>query len=406
MARWLALGSGALALTLAIAKLGDVLARAVGQPGVVGEIAFGLLAGPLLVWWGGEGLRSLLFGEGRLDALSLLSHAGLVLYLVGVGHELKRGVHAPRAKPLVCTTLGTLVVPALTGLAMALWVSTQDLSLRGNASTTSFVLVMVVALSVTAVPVLARILAENGRLEGRVPRLALGSASLVDMIAWILLVVAISSGSLLNRLLVLAGVVVLVLVARQGLRLEPVRRAAAARPLVTTVLAAAAALGVAAAARTTGVNEVVLAIAIGLALPADPVWSPVAERVSFAGRRLVPVFFFVTGLGVFAARLTGMPWMAIALVLVLAIAGKVGGSYLGARLGGCSHRDALELGVLLNTRGLTELVVLQAAFAAKLLTPALYLVMVVMTLVTTAMTGPLQKLLDRRVPVPDGERTS
>lgn len=406
MARWLALGLGALALTLAIAKLGDVVARLAGQPGVVGEIAFGLLAGPLLVWWGGDGVRSLLFGEGRLDALSLLAHAGLVLYLVGVGHELKRGAHAPRAKPLVWTTLGTLVVPALTGLVMALWVSGQDSSLRGNASTGSFVLVMVVALTVTAVPVLARILAEKGKLEGRVPRLALGSASLVDVVAWILLVIAVSSGSLPNRLLVLAGVVAVVLLARRGLRAEPVRRAAAARPWVTTVLSAAVALGVAALAKSMGVNEVVLAIAIGLALPADAVWSPVAERVSLAGRRLVPVFFFVTGLGVFAAQLTGVPWTAIAIALVLAVVGKIGGSYAGARLGGCSHRDALELGVLLNTRGLTELVALQAAFAAKLLTPALYLAMVVMTLVTTAMTGPLQKLLDRRAPVPAGERTS
>jgi len=305
----------------------------------------------------------------------------------------------------VWTALGTLVVPAMTGLAMALWVSGQDATLRGDAPTASFVLVMIVTMTVTAVPVLARILAENGRLDRRVSRLALGAASVVDVVAWILLVIAISSGSLLDRLLVLAAVIAVVLLARLGLRAKQVQRAAA-RPVVTTVIAAGLALGLAALAKNMGVNEVVLAIAIGLALPADAVWSPVAERVSLAGRRLVPVFFFVTGLGVFAAQLTGVPWTAIAIVLVLAIIGKIGGSYLGARLGGCSHRDALELGVLLNTRGLTELVALQAAFAAKLLTPALYLVMVVMTLVTTAMTGPLQKLMDRRAPVPVGERTS
>ena len=399
--RWLGLVLGALVVTLAVAKVGGLLARALRQPSVIGEITLGLLTGPFLLWVGGDGVRTSVLGEGRLDALNTVAHAGLVLFLVGVGHELKVGTGIPRARSLVWTAAGALVVPAVAGLGMAAWViGTGDL--RGTAPTASFLLVMMVALTVTAIPVLARILDESGRLDTPSSRLALSSAALIDLVAWAVLAVAVTTASgsgdllpVLGRLGLLVGATLVVAALGRLLRIERVRTAAEAHRRVTIVAIALVALGVAVLAKAVGINEILLALAVGLALPADRTWTPLATSVARGGRELVPVFFFVTGIGVFAAQVGSMPWAAIGVALVLAVVGKMGGTFLGARLGGSSARQSLELAVLLNTRGLTELVVLQAAFAAGIITPGLYLALVVMTLVTTAMTGPLHSRLTR-----------
>ncbi|MCP2168571.1 cation:proton antiporter [Goodfellowiella coeruleoviolacea] len=407
--RWLGVALAALAATLAVAKIGEVAARALGQPGVVGEIVLGLLTGPFLLWVGGTGASAAVLGEGRLDALTTLSHAGLVLFLVGVGHELKAGAATPRARPLVWTAVGALVLPAAAGLLMAAWVGGQGPELRGSAPSLAFGLVMLVALTVTAVPVLARILVERNRMHTAAARLSLGSAALIDLVAWALLAVAIASASssgsvlsVLGRLAVLTAVVLLTVLVGRLLRLAPARAWARRHRPIAIVLIGLAALGLAVLARAFGLNEILLALAVGLALPADGpdgAWTPVAETVARGGRLLVPVFFFVTGIGVFAPGVGAMPWAAAGVAVLLAIVGKMGGALIGARLGGRTTREGLELGILLNTRGLTELVVLQAAFAARIITPALYLALVVMTMVTTAMTGPLHSWLTTRAPV-------
>ena len=133
----------------------------------------------------------------------------------------------------------------------------------------------------------------------------------------------------------------------------------------------------------------------GLAIPAGG-WDAVVRRVTRAGRLLVPVFFVVTGITVFAGQFGSTPWFAIVLATALGIVGKVGGGYLGARIGGAPASDAVRVGVLVNTRGLTELVVLQAGYGAGILTAPVFLALVVMALVTTAMTGPSYGLLERR----------
>ncbi|MGW7418445.1 cation:proton antiporter, partial [Streptomyces sp. NPDC054863] len=143
-----------------------------------------------------------------------------------------------------------------------------------------------------------------------------------------------------------------------------------------------------------GVTEIFGALLVGLAIPPDG-WHDVVRVVTRIGRLLVPVFFVVTGLTVFGGQFGATPWFAIVLATALGIVGKVGGGFLGARLGGASVLDAARLGVLVNTRGLTELVVLQAGYSAGILTAPVFLALVVMALVTTAMTGPCYGLLER-----------
>jgi Kef-type K+ transport system membrane component KefB len=163
-------------------------------------------------------------------------------------------------------------------------------------------------------------------------------------------------------------------------------------------------LGVAAitAAATTErcrLTVVVGAVLIGLAVPrrgpGSP-WDHAVGLVATAGRWLVPVYFTTTGLTLLAGPAHPVAWTALAIAVVLSMLGKVGGGYLGARLGGLPRRTGLRIGILMNTRGLTEIVVLQAGYSAGILTPRLFLAMLLMALLATACTGPLLSLTERR----------
>ncbi|MEU4746511.1 cation:proton antiporter, partial [Actinosynnema sp. NPDC023658] len=176
-------------------------------------------------------------------------------------------------------------------------------------------------------------------------------------------------------------------------------------PRATGVAIAAVALLTAFQLEHWGLTAVFGAFVVGLALPGGA-WEKVARPVMSFGRLLVPVFFVVAGMGVANAPRGSVPWAAILIATGLAILGKVGGGYAGARLAGQDRRTSLSVGVLVNTRGLTEIVVLQAGYSAGLLSVQLFLALVVMALATTGMTGPLLSLIERtrasrRVPVPE-----
>ncbi|MGW0536594.1 cation:proton antiporter [Streptomyces sp. NPDC003032] len=393
----------AVAVILAGARLAHLLARRTGQPAVVAEIALGLIAGPLVLRLGGADALDLVVPSGVHTALDHIGHAGLALFLVGVGYELKSPSVSVRGRSVVTTTVGALVVPLLCGALLALWVLAGDEpALRGDAPAPALYLLLAVGLSVTAVPVLARILVARGAMESVVGRLAMTSAVVIDAVAWVLLAVAVglaSKGSKdVTQLVLVATVSAAVYVAlRAALRGAPATRFAVARPRAALVTIAVLAAGSAAALRHWGLPDILGALLVGAAVPVqgpDGPWSRAVRTVSDTGRVLVPVFFVTTGLTVFTREFDGMPWAAIAMAVSLAIAGKVVGTYAGARLGGESHWDGLRLGVLLNTRGLTELVVLQAGFSAGILTADLFLALVVMTLVTTAMTAPVYILVE------------
>ncbi|MFE1291248.1 cation:proton antiporter [Streptomyces sp. NPDC058751] len=395
----------AVAVVLAGARLAHLLARRTGQPAVVAEIALGMIAGPLVLRLGGTDALDVVVPPDVHTWLDYIGHAGLALFLVGIGHELRSPSVSVKGRSIVTTTAGALLVPLVCGGLLAVWVlAGDDPALRGHAPAPALFLLLAVGLSVTAVPVLARILVTRDVVDTVVGRLAMASAVVIDMVAWVLLAVAVglaSGGSENVPLLILVvsvsatGYVALSV----ALRSTSASRLAAGRPRGTLVGIAVLAAGAAAALRHWELPDILGALLVGAALPSDGPegpWSRAVRTVSGAGRTLVPVFFVTTGLTVFTREFDGMPWAAMAMAVSLAIVGKVSGTYAGARLGGESHWDGLRLGVLLNTRGLTELVVLQAGFSAGILTPDLFLALVVMTLVTTAMTGPVYSLVEAR----------
>ncbi|MFE7130852.1 cation:proton antiporter [Streptomyces sp. NPDC057638] len=396
----LAAGTGhvvlALLAVLLLACVGRAVGRLLRQPTVIAEIALGLAIGPVLISLGGK--ETLLPAE-TVGWLREVGHIGVVLFLVGVAHELRRTTAPARGRLIGWTTAGALVIPLLAGCAFAVAVL-ADPVLRGTAPTASLVLLLAVALSVTAVPVLARILEERELFDTPVGKLSMTAAIIMDVVAWLLLTLAIGlaaggSGGVPRLATVVAvGLLVMFCLGRL-LRTTAVTAFRDRYGRLTAVLIGVAGLLGSWAFQEQGVTEIFGALLVGLAIPADG-WHEVMRWVTRVGRLLVPVFFVVTGITVFAGQFGATPWFAIVLATVLGIAGKVGGGYAGARLGGAPPSEAMRVGVLLNTRGLTELVVLQAGYSAGVLTAPVFLALVVMALVTTAMTGPCYTLLERR----------
>jgi Kef-type K+ transport system membrane component KefB len=396
--------AAALVVVLAVGYLGRRAARLAGQPSVVGEIAVGMLVGPALLGWVWPQAKPVLLPAPVLDALTWIGHAGLVLYLVGVAHELRLDRSRLRDRAIPWTAAGSLLPSLVAGLALAGWLLWDGSpELRGHTPVAAFVLMVAIAMAVSAVPVLARILTDRGLTTTRSGRLALTSAALIDAVAWLVLAVVLAiakggeGGIVLAATVLVVGLAVTVGV-RRLLAATPVGRAAGRLPWVVTVLVGGAALGSAALAEEWGLTAIFGAFVVGLMLPAGaPHWDAPVRRVSKLGLWLVPIFFVTTGLKLWTGS-GGLPWLVAVVATVLAIVAKIGGGYLFSRWGGEDRRRSLRVGVLLNTRGLTEIVLLQAGYNAGVITPALYLALLVMALVTTAMTGPLLTATDRFLP--------
>lgn len=382
-----------------IAAGGRALARLLRLPPVVGEILLSLLAGPAVLAMIGPARFDDLVPQ---DLLGVFGQLGLVLFLVGVLYDLRRSPAVPRGGAVGKVTVAAFLLPLACGALFAVLVLGEP-SLRGNAPLPAFLLLVSVCFAVTAVPVLARIIAEHRTDLGSSGRLALLSGVVMDAPAWLLLAVGIgfADGGLMGALLALVTLVLGMAIARllqRPLEFLPVGR----YPWTAALVVGAAAFGASLVSHEVGLTAIFGAILVGFAIPVrsagkDTPWEPIVEMVGRVGRVLVPVYFVVAGVGLFTDdAVGGLSWEAAVIATVLAIVGKVGGGYLGARWAGEEREAALKVGVLVNTRGLTEIVLLQAGYSAGVLTPGLFLALLVMALVTTAMTGPLLNLFDRR----------
>lgn len=392
----------ALAGTLLAARLAGMLAARLRQPPVVAEIAAGMVIGFAVSSQGPAAHR-------LLSPLKLIGEAALTLFLVGAAHEIRTGLAhghgAASRKEIGWVAAGAFVIPFAAGLSLAGWVIVSGgRLLRGTAPTSSFVLLTAVALGVTAVPVLARILADRNLAASRDGQLAVAAAIVIDAVSWPLLAAAIAvrtstAAGMPRPLVVLAIGAAAAGVLHVLLRTSVAGRLCARTPQAVPVVIAVVALAAAATTEHYGLTEILGAVLVGLVIPpggpAVP-WSDSVRAVARSGRFLVPVYFVVTGMTVLTGPSGARPWAAILIGTVLALVSKVGGGYLGSRRGGRPHRSGLRVGVLMSTRGLTEIVVLQAGYSAGILTTALYSALVVMALVTTALTVPLLSVIDRR----------
>ncbi|MEV0011047.1 cation:proton antiporter [Streptomyces sp. NPDC047973] len=388
---------------LAAAHAGRVLARRLRQPEVIGEITAGLLAGPAVLALFGRTTFDAVLPQAVLGDLKLVGEAGLILFLVGLAHHLQTTAR-PDRRAVAWVTAGALLIPLLCGTVFAVWIIVfEDTSIRGQASVPAFVLMVAITLSISAVPVMARMITERRMHRSSTGSLTLTSAVVIDTVGWLLLTLALclSSGSLGgfgHSLLALALAVVCGLAIRAAMLTSAAQRLCERTPRTAAVTLGVAAIGVALSVEHLGMTAIVGAAVVGMAVPKGPTspWTPVVASVARTGQALVPVFFVVTGVTVFGEQRGSAGWQLFAVAIALGMGGKMAGGYLGARLGGQSAHSSRQIAVLMNTRGLTELIVLQAGLTSGVLTPPLTLVLVVMALLTTAMTEPLLRLLDRR----------
>ncbi|GAA3854512.1 cation:proton antiporter [Saccharothrix violaceirubra] len=388
-----------LLVVVGLAALGRRLAAFVRQPPVVGEIVVGLAAGPVLVALVGRDVFAVLLPVDVRDVLKVVAEAALVLYLVGFTRELRIGPAAPDRRSAVLVSFGALVPPLLCGVGYALWLGTDE-ALRGRAPAPAFVVCVAVTLAITAVPVLARLLTERRLLDTPEGGLSMTAAVVVDCVGWLLLSLAVAlsrgeRGFFLVAMAVFGGGLVASVVIRLVLRGGVATRLCGRWPRVAALALGVLALVVGFGVHGLGLTAVFGAVLVGLAVPGGRDWDVPVRTVTRVGGPLLPVFFTSAGLTALTGTLGSLPVPATLLALGLAFVGKIGGGYLGTRMAGRDHRLSVRVGILLDTRGLTELVVLQVGHQAGILTPPVFLALLVMAVVTTALTGPLLSLVDR-----------
>lgn len=385
-----------LALIVLVTRVAGGLFRRLGQPPVLGEITAGILLGPTLF---GTGFTETVFPSDVRPMLGALANLGVALFLLGEGIDFDRGLLRGLGLVVPVLAVTSVAVPFLFGTATGFWL----LGDHEAGSRTGFILFMGVAMSVTAFPVMARILADRGLNRGRLGAVALGAAALTDVLAWtvfaVVLAVVAGDGPRSWRIaLVPVYAVTMLCVVRPLLRrLENSERFHGADAALTVVLTGLLLSSL--VAEWIGLHFLFGAFLFGAVLPRrgtpalSTAWTPGMKRLSSA--LLLPAYFVLAGLNVDLSALGGRGLVELAGILVAAVAGKAGTAFVVARLYGMERREATVLAALMNTRGLTELIVLTIGVQIGVLDGRLYSVMVVMALITTAAAGPVLALLNR-----------
>ncbi|SEK86490.1 cation:proton antiporter [Streptacidiphilus jiangxiensis] len=393
------------AVVLLVALLVGRFTRRLHQPPVVAEILTGILLGPSLLGLLPGHLPAHLFPDQSRSLLNGIAQVGLVVFMFLAGWELDLRSLRGRGRWLGATAGLTMAVPFAVGAgAGALLVG--GFGPKG-VSHGDFVLYLATAFSITAFPVLARVLRDNGLSRSRVGNLAMACAAVGDVLAWCLLVLVVALVSAKGQsqfwtvLAETAGYGLVLVVVVRPLLSRLVDRAGARGGYGTLFTATAAGLMLSAyATGWIGIHTIFGAFAFGLVMPRRPA-TELHEQLGVPMERLaallLPVYFVVTGLSVDVSALGGRGLVALLVVLAAAVSGKAVGAVVPVRLSGLGWRESLAFGALMNTRGLTELVVLGIGRQLGLITGEMFTIMVLMALLTTAMAGPLLRAL-RMVP--------
>jgi Kef-type K+ transport system membrane component KefB len=382
---------------LAICSLLHAVAGRFGQPPVIGEIVAGLLLGPSFFGWIAPALYARLFPAASLPVLNELSQIGLILFMFLVGRHLDlTEVYALRRVAGFASLL-SIVVPFVLGLALA-----RPLHVLAPSSPMlPFSLLIAVSISITAFPVLARILADQKLSATKLGHVAIACAAFNDVVAWSFLawIAAISRAhqSTLGEASARgAFVILLIYIFAMFAVIRPTLRWFSGRLTVTNELSTMLIFIFLSSWVTefAGLHALFGAFLAGVIWPrSDSNRDDVAAKIEpLAMTMLIPLFFSYTGLRTNIGTLGGNLGLA-ALVIAVAIAGKVGGAFTGAKMAGFDVRSSLALGCLMNTRGLVELIVLSVGFDLGLLSSALFSMLVIMALVTTLITTPLLKVV-------------
>src|SRR5262245_43376470 len=396
-----------LAVILGTIRVVGSLARKLGQPQVVGEMIAGVLIGPSLLGWVLPGVQAQLFPAASKPIIYAVCQVGVVLYMFVVGMEFEIDLIRQRFRSAAAVSISGIVTPFVLGGFLGMMMLGDARLFTGSVSRNEAILFLGAAMSITAFPMLARIIYERGLTGTSLGTLTLGAGAIDDATAWCLLAVVLASFSG-NGMIALAAIgggalyaVVVLVIGRPLLRrLETIasRHDRVPGPLLGFVL-----MLVTLAAWVTdyiGIYAVFGAFILGTAMPRGMVSRDLQRLIEpMTTNFLLPLFFIYSGLNTrLGLVLTPEFWGLTLLIVLLACVGKGLGCWLAARASGENNRDALAIGTLMNARGLMELILLNIGLERGLITPALFTMMVIMAIVTTLMASPLFVLVTKGLP--------
>ncbi|MEO8206155.1 MAG: cation:proton antiporter [Chthoniobacterales bacterium] len=389
-------------IILIAARLAGALFTYFGQPAVIGEVIAGIVLGPSLLGGIFPSFLTTCFPPDSLPRLQLFSQFGLVLFMFIIGMELNLDTVRKKAAAAVMISHVGIVAPFLLGVGASIGLFRYYAS--PTVGFTAFALFMGVAMSITAFPVLARIINERGLSASPLGSLVLTCAAADDITAWCLLaavVAYVKMGTAVQTiyLLIALGLFALIMIrvvrpviARWGEKFSesnpPGRNAMA---VIFSLLFISAFF-----TDLVGIHALFGGFLMGAIMPEGAVRLLIMEKIrDLSMLVLLPIFFMISGLRTqFGLLNSGTDWLFCALIIFVAIAGKFGGTLFAARFAGQSWRDSSVIGVLMNTRGLVELIVLNIGYEMHILEPRIFSMMVIMALVTTCIAGPYLSLLD------------
>lgn len=391
----------ALAMVIATARILGAIFRLVRQPPVVGEMIAGILLGPSFLGHIAPSFSAYALPQSIAPLLNVISQVGVILYMFLVGLEVDLNKLRNRAHATVVISHASIIAPFLLGASLALLLYTR-LS-NSSVSFTAFSLFLGVSMSVTAFPVLARILSDRGIQKTKMGVLTLTCAAVDDVSAWCLLAFVVSvtqsrAGSWLP-VIGLAFLYILVMIFIVRPIILQISRVMDAKGRLTQGALAIVLLGILLSALATegiGIHAIFGAFVLGAIIPSNTgiARELIAKLEDFVIVFLLPAFFAFTGLRTQIGLLNNKTqWLYCLLIVLIASVGKFGGSAIAARLSGLDWRESSALGVLMNTRGLMELIVLNIGLEMGVISPTLFAMLVLMALTTTFATTPILQLI-------------
>jgi Kef-type K+ transport system membrane component KefB len=397
------------------AKVVAALFLRIGQPAVTGEMMAGIILGPSFLGMLFPGAQAFLFPTSSLGFLKLLSQIGIILFMFIVGVDLNLRQLRKQAHAAVLVSHASIIIPFFLGVTFSLLIYPS--MAPPHISFTAFALFIGVAMSITAFPVLARIVEERGLHNTHLGNTVIACAAVDDVTAWCILAIVVAivkadglSGSLVtifSSLLFIGAMLFLLKPQADRLIGEKIRNKTGNKRLVAGVLAFMFASAL--FTEVIGIHALFGAFLAGVIMSTHASLRRfLRERLeTFCSCFLLPLFFAFTGLRTQIGLLDDWrSWLMCLGVIVVAIVGKLGGSMLAARSTGMSWQESFSVGALMNTRGLIELIVLNLGYDLGILPPKIFSMLVLMALATTFMTGPLLSLVEfrrrRRAVLPGG----
>jgi Kef-type K+ transport system membrane component KefB len=392
---------------IACARIFGFLCRKIGQPSVIGEILAGIFLGPSLLGILAPSVTAFLFPPESLNSLQFFSQIGLILFMFIVGMDVDLKILGNRAAEAFVVSHASIIIPFTLGMALAYFIFMSFAP--AGVTFLSFALFIGISMSITAFPVLVRILQERGLMKTRIGTLAITCAAIDDISAWCLLaslIAIVKAGSFVSSIytiiLSVGYVVFMLMIVRPFLkRFGEIfnSKEGISKPVVAVFLITL--LGSAYLTEIIGIHALFGAFVAGLIMPPNIKFrSILIEKIEdLAVILFLPIFFVFSGLRTEIGLLNNPYLLKITgIVILIAVAGKFAGSALSLKFVGQSWRESLIIGALMNTRGLMQLVVLSIGYDLGVLSPEIYTIMIIMALVTTFMTGPALDLINKFLP--------